>query len=180
MVAAVQGGSQWYLMRTPSPDQPSELPEAVPTDELLATGISADQSLVLTVQRRDGELVAASYFVGSLEPVGEAVAFGDPARIPSGFVGNVAIASCGVAWPERRDDGTTTVDLRIQDLDADGRPVGVSRLLNSVFDGDHFSPTLVCMSPQLGYATFMNATGPTGGTGGIRLRKVPAAPAPED
>jgi len=173
VVAAVQTIVGSSLLRF-TPGAASQ-PEPIPVDRVRAVALAADQERVLTVQVRGDTMVVQPHKAGTLEPdPADPEPFAATASL--GFFDHLALGPCAVVWPEERDDGTGAIDLRARDLDPDGRPTGASRLVNSEIEDNHFTPSVTCMSQELAYATFLVVAAGEG-TGFLRLRAIPSAPA---
>jgi len=142
-----------------------------------AIALSADLRLLVTAQRDEHDLFIQAYDAATLGPAGDRQRIVATSLLAAAPFDAVSLASCAVAWPQIRDDGAAeaSVDLRVQDLGAGGAPERGERLAHAGIAGNHFAPTLACMSSAQPFATFLVADG-TADLGDIQLRKVPSAP----
>ena len=144
--------------------------------DLRALGLSADGNrlLVATSQARSSnvaELDLSAYSATDL------VRVGDPQPItqrafPSGTtLSPISISSCGLAWAEKRDDGSEDVDVRVQRIDDDGNANGAPSFANVAPTGTWFAPTIACASQTRVFITMFDHA--TEQTGNLYLRRLP-------
>jgi len=135
--------------------------------DLLGVALSSDSSRLLSLERRATDLFQVGYFP-TLSPTGIEAELGTTT-----LSARATLSACVAVWPELRDDGTTTTDLRFAVLDANGRLVGEPHLLNVAQAGDHLSPTSVCASQTRAYATFFERAAITDPVARLRIRRIP-------
>jgi len=103
---------------------------------------------------------------------GDPVVIGETALVPGVPASRVSLASCAVAWPVVRSDGSKLIDVRYRLIDAEGRPSGDAHLANVGRADHHFSPSVVCLGPRA-YVTFLGAASPAGPSGRLQIRSLP-------
>jgi hypothetical protein len=93
--------------------------------------------------------------------------------VPGTAFSRVSLGSCGIAWPELRADGSGLTDVRFQQLDSDGHPVGDAHFANVSTKDHHYAPTLVCLSPRRAFLTMIGGDGSANANARLLLRRLP-------
>jgi hypothetical protein len=93
--------------------------------------------------------------------------------VPGVPASRVSLASCAIAWPELRRDGSNLTDVYFQELDDDGRPEGEPHLANVSSVDHHYAPTVVCLSPIRAFLTMFTAPTTNSSQGSLALRRLP-------
>lgn len=94
--------------------------------------------------------------------------------VPGVPTSRVSLASCAVAWPERRRDGSAGSDIRFRELDGNGAPLPGARLANVATVGRSFAPSVVCLSESRAFVSFVTSDVDET-TGKLAIRALPSS-----
>lgn len=142
--------------------------------EIRAIARSFDGSrLFLALADSTGRLSTESRFAGDLVVAEQSGVLAKLPFLAAQPRAQVSMAECALVWPELRDDGSDSVDLRVQRLDSSGLPVGPSHIVNVDVEGNHYAPTAVCPSPLRAYVAFYAESISDPLSGKLMVRRAP-------